>query len=178
MAQAHRRLGSKVTVIERSRCLSKDDEEHATLLLQRLAAEGVTLRQKTGVTAVMHGPHGPNGIVLSLDEGGQMSEIEGSHLLVATGRSPRVDALGLDQAGVTVDKGGIVVDAKLRTNVHGVYAIGDVVATQGTALHSYRRLPRRHRGSERLAAAVRQARLRIAAVGHLLRPGTCACGSV
>jgi len=128
MAQAHRRLGSKVTVIERSRCLSKDDEEHATLLMRRLAAEGVVVRQKTGVTAVRQGPHGSNGIVLSLDEGGQMSEIEGSHLLVATGRSPRVDALGLDQAGVTVDKGGIVVDAQLRTNVHGVYAIGDVVA--------------------------------------------------
>ena len=125
MAQAHRRLGSKVTVIERGRCLSKDDEEHATLLLQRLSAEGVSVRQKTGVTAVRHGPRG---IVLSLDEGGQMSEIEGSHLLVATGRSPRVDALGLDEAGVTFDKGGIVVDAKLRTNVHGVYAIGDVVA--------------------------------------------------
>ncbi len=128
MAQAHRRLGSKVTVIERSRCLSKDDEEHAKLLLQRLTAEGVTVRQKTAVTAVRQGPHGSNGIVLSLDEGGQMSEIEGSHLLVATGRSPRIDALGLDQAGVAVDKGGIVVDAKLRTNVHGVYAIGDVVA--------------------------------------------------
>jgi len=128
MAQAHRRLGSKVTVIERSRCLSKDDEEHATLLLQRLTAEGVTVRQKTAVTAVRQGPHGSNGIVLSLDEGGQKSEIEGSHLLVATGRSPRIDALGLDQAGVSVDKSGIVVDAKLRTNVHGVYAIGDVVA--------------------------------------------------
>ncbi len=95
MAQAHRRLGSKVTVIERSRCLSKDDEEHATLLL-RLSVEGVSVRQETGVTAVRHGPHGPHGIVLSLDEGGQMSEIEGSHLLVATGRSTRVDALGPD----------------------------------------------------------------------------------
>jgi len=104
MAQAHRRLGSKVTVIERSRCLPKDDEEHATLLLQRLAAEGVTVRQKTGVTAVRHGPHGSNG-------------------------------------SVTVEKGGIVVDAKLRTNVHGVYAIGDVVAkaphfTHITACHA------------------------------------------
>ena len=125
MAQAHRRLGSKVTVIERGRCLAKDDEEHATLLLQRLADEGVTLRQKTDVTAVRQGPRS---IVLSLNEDGQKSEIEGSHLLVATGRSPRVDGLGLDQAGVRVDKGGIVVDARLRTNVHGVYAIGDVVA--------------------------------------------------
>jgi len=125
MAQAHRRLGAKVTVVDRSRCLSKDDEEHATLLLQRLGAEGVTVCEKTGATAVRQGPHG---IVLSLDAGGQMSEIEGSHLLVATGRSPRFDALGLERAGVTVDRGGIVVDAQLRTNVHGIYAIGDVVS--------------------------------------------------
>ena len=62
-----------------------------------------------------------------------MSEIKGSHLLVATGRNPRVDTLGLDQAGVTVDEGGIVVDAKLRTNVQGVYAIGDVVAKARTS---------------------------------------------
>jgi len=125
MAQAHRRLGSKVTVIERSHCLPKDDQEHARMLLQRLVAEGVTVRQETGVTAVRQGP---GGIVLSLDGGGQMSEIEGSHLLVATGRSPRIDGLGLEQAGVIADKAGIVVDTKLRTHVHGVYAIGDVVA--------------------------------------------------
>jgi len=77
------------------------------------------------VTAVKQGP---GGIVLSRDEGGQMSQIEGAHLLVATGSSLRVDGLGLERAGVKADKAGIVVDAKLRTNIHGVYAIGDVVA--------------------------------------------------
>lgn len=125
MAQAHRRLGSKVTVIERSTCLSKDDSEHAALLLRRLAAEGVTVRQQTAVLSVRQQA---GAIVLTLEEGGQHSELSGSHLLVAAGRSPRTQALALDRAGVKVDKAGIVVDAKLRTNVRGVYAIGDVVA--------------------------------------------------
>ncbi len=125
MAQAHRRLGAKVTVVERGRCLSKDDPEHAGQLLQHLATEGVVLRQQTSVKAVRQEA---GQIVLTVDEGGQTSEITGSHLLVATGRKPRLDALDLDRAGVVTDKGGIVVDRKLRTNVHGIYAIGDVVA--------------------------------------------------
>lgn len=132
MAQAHRRLGSKVTVIERGACLSKEDSEHSALLLRRLAAEGVTVRQHTAVLSVRQEAAGDGGdagaIVMKLEEGSQHSEIRGSHLLVAAGRSPRVHSLALDRAGVQVEKAGIVVDAKLRTNVHGVYAIGDVVA--------------------------------------------------
>ncbi len=125
MAQAHRRLGAEVTVVERGSCLSHDDPEHAKQLLQHLAAEGVVLRQKTKVESVRQ--EGDR-IVLKVDEGGQTSEIAGSHLLVASGRKPRLDALDLERAGINADQHGIVVDSKLRTNVHGVYAIGDVVS--------------------------------------------------
>ncbi|MEO5733904.1 MAG: FAD-dependent oxidoreductase [Rubrivivax sp.] len=125
MAQAHRRLGAKVTVVERGSCLSKDDPEHARQLLKHLATEGVVLRQKTSVKAVRQDGEQ---IVLTVEEGEQTSEITGSHLLVATGRKPRLDTLDLERAGVKTDRHGIVVDAKLRTNVHGIYAIGDVIS--------------------------------------------------
>jgi pyruvate/2-oxoglutarate dehydrogenase complex dihydrolipoamide dehydrogenase (E3) component len=66
--------------------------------------------------------------VVTVSEDGRTSEVEGSHLLVAAGRSARVGSLDLDRVGVEHTADGIVVDAKLRTRAHGVYAIGDVVA--------------------------------------------------
>lgn len=125
MAQAHRRLGAKVTVIEFDRAMGHDDRELVERLLKALAGEGVVVREKAKVEKVRR--EGDR-IVLSLDEGGQKTEVAGSHLLVAAGRSARVDSLDLAKAGVEHTKDGIVVDAKLRTSAKGVYAIGDVVA--------------------------------------------------
>ena len=67
-------------------------------------------------------------IVLSLNEDGHKSELKGSHLLVAAGRSPRIESLHLERAGVAHTKDGIIVDRKMRTSARGVFAIGDVVA--------------------------------------------------
>ena len=125
MAQAHRRLGSRVTVIENAKALVHDDAELVDRLLQVLTGEGVVIRQNAKVTAVRQGGAG---IVLALDEGGQHSEVEGSHLLVAAGRRPRLAALDLERAGVHASDDGIIVDEKLRTSARGVFAIGDVVA--------------------------------------------------
>ncbi|HTJ88845.1 MAG TPA: FAD-dependent oxidoreductase, partial [Acidocella sp.] len=98
MAQAFRRLGAAVTVIEAGMVLGQTDREAADLLLRRLAAEGVTCHENTGVTRVSCAPEG---VLLELTAG---EPIRGSHLLVAAGRRPNVDELRLDLAGVVADQ--------------------------------------------------------------------------
>ncbi|WP_292455526.1 FAD-dependent oxidoreductase [Methylibium sp.] len=125
MAQAHRRLGARVTVLEHSLALPHDDAEQVRELLKMLAAEGVTIRQNVEVKRLRRSAAG---IIASVEEGGQAGEVEASHLLVAAGRQPQLEALDLGQADVHHDDEGIVVDDKLRTSARGVFAIGDAVA--------------------------------------------------
>jgi len=121
LAQAFRRLGSAVTVLEAAEPLSRDDPECAAVVLNQLAREGVGIR--SGVKIARIEPAASVRVVL----GGETEElIEGSHLLVATGRRPTVDGLGLEQAGIKYQRKGIVVDKGLRTTNRKVYAIGDV----------------------------------------------------
>nr|WP_043837882.1 FAD-dependent oxidoreductase [Roseomonas aerilata] len=119
MAQAFRRLGAAVTVIAGGRPFPRDDAEAAAAVLERLAAEGVTILREA--RAVTTSPT-VGGVRLGLADG---SAVEGSHLLVATGRRAAVDGLGLEAAGITVDSGGIRVDARLRTTNSRILAIGD-----------------------------------------------------
>lgn len=125
MGQAYRRLGSRVTILEASRALPKDDPELAGLLLGRLDAEGIDLRQGAKVQGVTK--TGPDRVRVRLEHGGKTDDLEASHLLVATGRRPNVESLDLAVAGVKHTGKGIVVDERLRTSAGGVYAIGDVV---------------------------------------------------
>jgi pyruvate/2-oxoglutarate dehydrogenase complex dihydrolipoamide dehydrogenase (E3) component len=121
LAQAFRRLGSAVTVLEAAEALSRDDPECAAVVIDQLAREGVSIR--SGVKIARVEPASSVRVVL----GGEHEEtIEGSHLLVATGRRPAVDGLGLDEAGIKYERKGIVVDKGLRTTNKKVYAIGDV----------------------------------------------------
>jgi pyruvate/2-oxoglutarate dehydrogenase complex dihydrolipoamide dehydrogenase (E3) component len=115
MAQAHRRLGSRVTVLEAAGFLSKDDPEVAAIVVERLRSEGVELRDKAKIAQV-------EGTAVVL-EGGE--RFEGSHLLVAAGRAPNIEELELDKAGVAFTKRGITVDDSLRTSNRRVWAIGD-----------------------------------------------------
>ncbi len=115
MAQAFRRLGARVTVLEAVAFLAKDDPELSAVVVQQLKAEGVDLRDG----AVIERVEGTN-IVL---KGGE--RLEASHLLVAAGRAPNVEALDLDKAGVSFTKHGITVDPSLRTSNRRVWAIGD-----------------------------------------------------
>jgi len=119
MAQAHRRLGARVTVLEAGTFLAKDDPELAAVVIARLRAEGVVLRDHVKIAKVESGV-GSGAVVL---EGGE--RIEGSHLLVATGRTPTTAGLDLDTAGIAHAARGITVDAGLRTTNRGVWAIGD-----------------------------------------------------
>ena len=125
MAQAHRRLGARVTVLGNGRALPRDDAELARRLLQVLAGEGVVVREKVKIVAARTSAAG---VTLTVEESGQTSSIEGSHLLIAAGRTPKLASLDLAKAGVDCNADGIVVDAKLRTSAHGVFAIGDIVA--------------------------------------------------
>ncbi|MEO1225856.1 MAG: FAD-dependent oxidoreductase [Pseudomonadota bacterium] len=120
MAQAHRRLGSQVTVLEVGKFLSKDDPEAAAVVCDQLRHEGVTLRDGVEIAGVRQSS---GGILVELAAGAQ---IDGSHLLVATGRKPNIDALGLDEAGVEATASGVTVDARLRTTNRRIYAAGDV----------------------------------------------------
>jgi len=117
MAQAHRRLGSEVTVIARSRILGRDDAEAAALVLARLRDEGVTVLEHTTATRVS------GNVTLTLQDG---RTVEGSHLLLALGRKPALGRLDLGKAGVQTTERGVKVNANLRSTNRRIYAIGDV----------------------------------------------------
>jgi pyruvate/2-oxoglutarate dehydrogenase complex dihydrolipoamide dehydrogenase (E3) component len=118
LAQAHRRLGARVTVLEALRILPKDDPALVEVVRRRLAAEDVEIIEGAGVERVETG----NGVTAIA--GGR--RIEGSHLLVAAGRRPQFDHLGLDAAEVAHTPKGVTVDRRLRTSNRRVFAIGDV----------------------------------------------------
>lgn len=135
LAQAHRRLGSTVTVLDQAGVLPKDDPELVAVVKARLEAEGVAFRLNVKVTQVARDGEG---IAVTIEEGGATTRIAGSHLLVAAGRRPNIDDMGLDKAGVETSKTGIAVDARLRTTNKKIYAIGDVAGGyQFTHLASY-----------------------------------------
>lgn len=119
MAQAHRRLGSRVTVVEAIKPLAKDDPELAAVALAALTREGVDIRAETKVLAVAAMA---DGIAVDTDGG----RIEGTHLLVAAGRKPNIEDLNLEAAGIAFSARGITVDDRQRTSNARIFAIGDV----------------------------------------------------
>jgi pyruvate/2-oxoglutarate dehydrogenase complex dihydrolipoamide dehydrogenase (E3) component len=121
-AQAFRRLGAQVTVLEVDRPLPTDDAECAVIVLDALAGEGVAIRAGTAVTSV-RGAAG--GFTLTAKHGDAEETITASHLLVAGGRVPRFDGLGLKYARIKHGPGGIVVNRHLKTSNRRVYAVGD-----------------------------------------------------
>jgi pyruvate/2-oxoglutarate dehydrogenase complex dihydrolipoamide dehydrogenase (E3) component len=124
MAQAHRRLGSAVTLIEMATILEREDPELVGIVRSHLLADGVTLHEGTRAVRIDRGSEGVSLTAIGPD--GAARTIEGSHLLVATGRKPVVQDLGLDRAGIDHGPNGIVVDRRLRTTNRRVFAIGDV----------------------------------------------------
>ncbi len=121
LAQAFRRLGSEVTVIEQGDgILSHDDPELSAMLLEYLKGEGITYRLGASLENVAQED---GEIVLTLDTG---KPVRASHVLMATGRRPNTEGLNLDAAGVSFDEKGITVDGHCRTSAHHVFAVGDV----------------------------------------------------
>ena len=120
MAQAHIRLGSRVTVIEGAKALGKDDPELAEVVLNTLRDEGVEIAEDA-MAAEVRGTAGA--IEVEVKDG---RVFRGSHLLMAVGRKTNTEKLNLGAAGVETTRSGIKVDDSLRTSNRKVYAIGDV----------------------------------------------------
>ncbi len=124
-AQMYRRFGSRVTVVEMGeRLIARDDEDVSTEVKAILEAEGVEVRlQAECVGFARRGEQ----VAVTVQCAPAPEEVLGSHVLLAVGRIPNTDDLGLEAAGVETDpRGFIVVDDQLRTNVPGIWAIGDV----------------------------------------------------
>ncbi len=118
MAQAFRRLGSQVTVIEPDRPMGRDDEDNVAVVVETMKAEGV--RFVHGKAQAVSGRKGAVSVAV-----GSCETIEGTHLLVAVGRRANIDDLGVDAVGIETGNDGIVVDDRRRTSVPNIYAIGD-----------------------------------------------------
>jgi pyruvate/2-oxoglutarate dehydrogenase complex dihydrolipoamide dehydrogenase (E3) component len=119
MAQAHRRLGCKVTVVEGAKAFGKDDPDAAAVVLAKLRGEGVEVLEEAPVVRV----GGAAGAVEVEIKDGRM--VHGSHLLMAVGRQVALDGLNLEAAGVAFTKKGVTVGADLRSSNRRVYAVGD-----------------------------------------------------
>jgi pyruvate/2-oxoglutarate dehydrogenase complex dihydrolipoamide dehydrogenase (E3) component len=123
-AQMYRRFGAAVTVVERGpRLVAREDEDVSAAIREILEAEGIAVR--TGAACIAFAP-APGGVGVRVDCTAGAPEVIGSDVLLAVGRRPNTDDLGLDRAGIATDaRGYIPVDDQLRTSVPGVWALGD-----------------------------------------------------
>jgi pyruvate/2-oxoglutarate dehydrogenase complex dihydrolipoamide dehydrogenase (E3) component len=123
-AQAYRRFGSEVTIIElASRLIPREDEDVSLAVAAFLKEEGIDVRVDSKVVGI---EKQGNSIAVKVESVGNISRVVGTHVLVAIGRRPNTDDLGLDKAGIATDPHDYIqVDDQLRTNVPGVWAMGD-----------------------------------------------------
>jgi len=123
-AQAYRRFGSEVTVIELApRLIPREDEDVSRAVADFLKDEGVDVRVDSKAVGV---EKQGNSIAVKVESAGNISKVVGTHVLVAIGRQPNTDDLGLEKAGIATDPlGYIQVDDHLRTNISGIWAMGD-----------------------------------------------------
>jgi pyruvate/2-oxoglutarate dehydrogenase complex dihydrolipoamide dehydrogenase (E3) component len=123
-AQMHRRFGAQVTVVEKGpRLIGREDEEVSQAVREILEGEGITVR--TSAECIRFKPHA-DGIEVGVDCKSGEPTVVGSHVLLAVGRRPNTDDLGLEAAGIAADaRGYITVDDQLRTSAEGVWALGD-----------------------------------------------------
>ena len=123
MAQAFRRLGAEVTVLEMFTIMPNDDPELVEVVRGRLAADGVDIREGVNIAGV---EKAGDGVRMIMETHGVETKVEGSHLLIAAGRRANVGGLDLEKAGIAYSPKGIEVDARLRTSNKKIFAIGDV----------------------------------------------------
>jgi pyruvate/2-oxoglutarate dehydrogenase complex dihydrolipoamide dehydrogenase (E3) component len=123
LAQALRRLGARVTLLEMMAILANDDPEAVDLVRQALHREDVVLHEGVKVKTV---ERAGAGVAVAIEHEGREVRVVASHLLVAAGRKPNLDGLGLEAAGVAYGAKGVTVDSRLRTTNRRIYAVGDV----------------------------------------------------
>lgn len=125
MAQAHRNLGCKVSLFDIGPIMPRDSQKLVSILREKLIHDGVTLNERVQIQSVSHHSDGTHSITFA-DKDGQQQTIQASHILMAAGRTPNVEHLGLEEAGIAFSKKGIQTDQRLRTNHKHIFAIGDV----------------------------------------------------
>jgi len=128
LAQAFARLGSAVTLVSRGRLLPREDEDVAAIVEQALVADGVRCEKGAEIASVRSSPAGKIATIARGIADEQRIEIACDEVLVAVGRTPNLDGLELDAAGVKADANGVVVDDRLRTGNRRIYACGDVAS--------------------------------------------------
>jgi pyruvate/2-oxoglutarate dehydrogenase complex dihydrolipoamide dehydrogenase (E3) component len=123
--QMYRRFGSRVTIVQHSgQILAEEDADIATTLQKAIESEGVVVRLNATATRVAKDG---NGIEMTIAVNGGDETLSGTHVLVATGRHPNTDGMGLEKAGIALDEHGFIrVNGRMETNVPGVWALGDV----------------------------------------------------
>src|SRR5205085_7796044 len=123
-AQVYRRFGSEVTVIELApRLIAREDEDVSRAVAGFLTEEGIDVRIDSKVISAQRQG---SAMAVTVESAGKLSQVVGTHLLLAIGRRPNTDDLGLEKPGVAVDaRGYIDVDDQLRTNVPSIWALGD-----------------------------------------------------
>jgi len=122
MAQAHRHLAAEVTVLELFTIMPKDDPELVDVVRRSLVRDGVDLREGVSILRV---EKTPNGVAVIIKMGEQEERIDGTDLMLATGRAANVNNLGMEAAGISYSPKGIDVDRRLRTTNRKIFAIGD-----------------------------------------------------
>ncbi len=122
LAQAFRRLGAEVTVVEMFAVLGKDDPELAEIVATRLRKEGVDILEGVRIARVAAAD---GGVAVEIEDDRGARTLAAAHLLVAAGRRPNIDDLGLEAAGIERHRAGIAVDDRLRTTNRRVFAVGD-----------------------------------------------------
>lgn len=123
MAQAFARLGSRVTLLEGLTVLAKDDPELTAVVIEQIRSDGVDIREGVSISSV---ETRDGGVRITLGDETATHHIDGSHVLVAAGRKPNIENLGLEAAGVAFERTGIKVDKRLRSSNKRIFAVGDV----------------------------------------------------
>lgn len=124
LAQAYQLLGVRTTILEAFTLLPKEDDDVVNILRHRLKADGIEILEGAKVLSVSHGA---TGLSVNVSYEGKEVLLQGSHLLIATGRKPNLNDLGLKEAKVEYNQRTIEVDSYLRSSNKKIYAIGDVI---------------------------------------------------
>jgi pyruvate/2-oxoglutarate dehydrogenase complex dihydrolipoamide dehydrogenase (E3) component len=143
LAQAQRRLGARVSLLEMHRVLGRDDPEVTAFARRQLAADGIEIHEGIGISQVTREG---NAIAVTFEKDGRAMTLNGSHLLVAVGRKANVEGLGLEAAGVEHTAQGIAVDARLRSSNRRIFAVGDIALVDGLGGYQFTHLAGYHAG--------------------------------
>ncbi|MPZ10767.1 MAG: dihydrolipoamide dehydrogenase [Kiloniellaceae bacterium] len=143
LAQAQRRLGVRVSLLEMFKVLGKDDPEVTAFARRQLVADGVEIHEGIAIKQVAGDG---NAIAVTIEENGATKTLSGSHLLVAAGRKANVEGLNLEAAGVTYSPKGIAVDARLRSSNKRIFAVGDVAVVEGLGGYQFTHVAGYHAG--------------------------------